>query len=256
MRAVTLAARPGQFGCLSASQRPTASRPRTRIPIPTSPAVQRPPASRRRIRLAKSNVREQSARQSPLHPPPVTLPASLVPVRLSLRFAPSNARRETNASRTSNAPRPLRSGAITMQQSRQPPFNPTGWHACCNHWNAPCHFASDKDQVRIRLLRAVGRRRFSYASSAATRPYRPEEALSKKGVRELLQVGRAARRWQVLVGVRWERLQCRVAAFYFQRVSLPVQWWRAAGCPPAFRPRLPWWQPLVWRWLVLSGWQR
>ena len=50
----------------------------------------------------------------------------------------------------------------------------------------------------------------------------------EKSVREHLQVGRAARRWQSLVGVRWQRWQCRVAAFYFQRVSLPVQFWRAA----------------------------
>ena len=88
------------------------------------------------------------------------------------------------------------------------------------------------------------------------RPYRPENALSIKSVREHFQVGRAARRWQVPVGVRWQRLQCRVAAFYFHRVSLPVQFWRACGCPPQFRPRLPWWQPLFWRWLVLSGWVR
>ena len=27
-----------------------------------------------------------------------------------------------------------------------------------------------------------------------------------------------------------------------------------AACPPALRPRLAWWQPLVWRWLVISGW--
>jgi len=47
----------------------------------------------------------------------------------------------------SSGPRPLRSGAFTMQQSRQPPFNPTGWHACCNHWNAPCHSAPDKGKV-------------------------------------------------------------------------------------------------------------
>ena len=67
---------------------------------------------------------------------------------------------------------------------------------------------------------------------------------------------RAARRWHLLVGVRWQRFQCRVAALYFQRVSLPVQWWVACGRPPQFRPRLPWWQPFVWRWLVLSGWLR
>jgi len=102
----------------------------------------------------------------------------------------------------------------------------------------------------------------SGVSGNPTRPALPRgpTALKKlsqeKSVRELLQVGRAARRWQVLVGVRWQQFQCRVAAFYFQRVSLPVQWWRACGCPPQFRPRLPWWQPLVWRWLRLSGWLR
>ena len=31
---------------------------------------------------------------------------------------------DTNNRRTTNAPRPLRSGAFTMQQSRQPPLNP------------------------------------------------------------------------------------------------------------------------------------
>ena len=75
-------------------------------------------------------------------------------------------------------------------------------------------------------------------------------------LRELLQGGRAARRWQVLVGVRWQRFQCRVARLYFQRVSLPVQFWRACGCPPQWRPRLPWWQPFVFSWLRLSGWLR
>src|SRR5512137_814792 len=84
-----------------------------------------------------------------------------------------------------------------------------------------------------------------------TRPALPRgpTALKKlsqeKSVRELLQVGRAARRWQSLVGVRWQRFQCRVAAFYFHRVTLPVQFWRACGCPTQWRPRLPWWQPLV-----------
>ena len=77
-----------------------------------------------------------------------------------------------------------------------------------------------------------------------------------------LQAGRAARRWQLLVGIigpaqrGWQRLQGRVAAFYFQRVTLPVQFWRACGCPPQFRPHLPWWQPFVFAWLRLSGWQR
>ena len=69
------------------------------------------------------------------------------------------------------------------------------------------------------------------------RPYRPENALSRRSVREHFQVGRAARRWQVLVGVRWQRFQCRVAAFYFHRVTLPVQFWRACGCPVTLKPR-------------------
>ena len=119
-----------------------------------------------------------------------------------------------------------------------------------------CHFAPDKDKVRITTPSG---RRVSWVIlrvQRCPRPYRPENALSIKSVREHFQVGRAARRWQLLVGVRWQRFQCRVAAFYFQRVSLPVQFWRACGCPSQFRPRLPWWQPLVWRWLVLSGWQR
>ena len=59
--------------------------------------------------------------------------------------------------------------------------------------------------------------------------------------------------WFLLVGGRWERFQGRVAGFYFQRVTLPVRFWVACGSPQQFRPRLPWWQPFVWRWLVISG---
>jgi len=59
--------------------------------------------------------------------------------------------------------------------------------------------------------------------------------------------------WFLLVGGRWERFQGRVAGFYFQRVTLPVRFWVACGSPVQFRPRLPWWQPFVWRWLVISG---
>ena len=77
----------GQFGRRSASQRPTASRPRTPVPKPASRHVQRAPASRRRYALTKSNVRAQPARQRPAQPPPVTLAASLVPVRTPHRFA-------------------------------------------------------------------------------------------------------------------------------------------------------------------------
>ena len=67
-------------------------------------------------------------------------------------------------------------------------------------------------------------------------------------------VGRAARRWHLLVGIRWERWQCAFAARYYQRVTLPLQFWHALGCPSSWRPQLPWWQPFVWRYLVLTDW--
>ena len=67
--------------------------------------------------------------------------------------------------------------------------------------------------------------------------------------------GRAARQWHLLVGVRWQRLQSRISGFYFRRVTQPVLFWRACGCM-SVRPSLPWWQPFVWQWLVLTGWSR
>jgi hypothetical protein len=95
------------------------------------------------------------------------------------------------------------------------------------------------------------------AVSRCQRPSLSVCALSRKMVmREHRQRVRAARRWQVLVGVRWQRLQCAVASRYYQRVTLPVQWWVACGRREQFRPQLPWWQPFVYRWLVITGWQR
>ena len=76
-------------------------------------------------------------------------------------------------------------------------------------------------------------------------------------MKQIKKIQWAARRWQVVVCVRWQRLQGRVAGFYFQRVTLPVQFWRACGCPSQFPPpRLPWWQPFVLAWLRLTGWRR
>jgi hypothetical protein len=67
---------------------------------------------------------------------------------------------------------------------------------------------------------------------------------------------RAARRWHILVGVRWQRWQSRVAALYYRRVTLPVQLWVACGQPSQFRPQLPWWQPFVFSYLGITGWAR
>ena len=59
-----------------------------------------------------------------------------------------------------------------------------------------------------------------------------------------------------LVGVYWQRWQSAVAALYSRRVTQPVQFWLACGRPAAFRPSLPWWQPLVYSYLSLTGWVR
>ena len=58
------------------------------------------------------------------------------------------------------------------------------------------------------------------------------------------------------VRIHWLRWQCAVAALYFQRVTLPVQFWVACGRPAGFAPRLPWWQPFVFSYLVTTGWLR
>jgi hypothetical protein len=47
-----------------------------------------------------------------------------------------------------------------------------------------------------------------------------------------------------------------VSGLYFQRVTQPLQWWHALGRPSSWRPQLPWRQPFVWRWLVVTGWLR
>jgi hypothetical protein len=57
----------------------------------------------------------QPARQAPLNPGLSRWLLPLVPHRTRHRFATTNASSETNAHRTTNAPRPLRSGAFTMQ---------------------------------------------------------------------------------------------------------------------------------------------
>ena len=58
------------------------------------------------------------------------------------------------------------------------------------------------------------------------------------------------------IRIHWFRFQSRVAALYSQRVTQPWELWRAFGCPPECMPRIPWWQPFVYRWLVVTGWVR
>ena len=70
------------------------------------------------------------------------------------------------------------------------------------------------------------------------------------------RASRAARRWHLTVGIRWQRWQSAVSGLYYRRVTLPVQLWRSCGQPAAFRPALPWWQPFVFSYLSVTGWLR
>ena len=58
------------------------------------------------------------------------------------------------------------------------------------------------------------------------------------------------------VRAAWLRWQSRVSGLYYRRVTEPVQLWLALGRPAEFRPHLPWWQPLIWRYLSITGWAR
>jgi hypothetical protein len=193
------------------------------------------------------------ARQAPLNPGLSRRLLPLAPHRTPHRFATTPARRETNAGTTTSVPGSLRSGGGRQGACQQPPFPLAAVTHPANR-PPPCHFAPEKTKSDETTPSGCRQSWVFLRVQCCPRPSHAVDALSSKSVREHLQRGWAARRWHPLVGVRWQRFQCRVAAFYFQRVSLPVQWWRAAGCPPQFRPRLPWWQPFVWRWLVLSGW--
>jgi hypothetical protein len=93
-----------------------------------------------------------------------------------LERPPQNQRQQNHE----RPPEPLRSGAFTMQQSRQPPLNPAAGTPAATIGMRPATPLRTKAKSVNGLLRAVGSPGSSYASSAATRPYRPEEALSIK----------------------------------------------------------------------------
>ena len=78
---------------------------------------------------------------------------------------------------------------------------------------------------------------------------------ARAGRRHLRSLGwRLQCRWHCTVGIRWERFQGALAGAYFRRVTVPLQWWHACGEALGMQLRLPWWQPLVWHWLVITGW--
>ena len=133
---------------------------------PNLHAGQRPPASRRRYALTKSNVREHPARQAgACHAGCFARPNSnALPLRAIGRV------KRNQCPPPSHAPGPLRSGAFTMQQSRQPPLNPAAGTPAATIGMRPATSLRTKAKSVNGLLRAVGRRGFSYASSAARVP--------------------------------------------------------------------------------------
>ena len=63
-----------------------------------------------------------------------------------------------------------------------------------------------------------------------------------------------ARRWADTIRISWFRWQSSVARLYSRRVTQPVRLWKALGQPSDCMPRLPWWQSIVYKYLVISGW--
>jgi hypothetical protein len=135
---------------------------------------------------------------------------------------------------------------------------------------ASCHSAASKVSDFGTSRRACGLAPRTSQCSPASHPAVPR-ALTDWVMRARVTSGRAAWRqvssvvrwvrrcvWQFSVwrSIRWERFQGPIAGFYYRRVTEPVGFWRACGCPPEFRPRLPWWQPFVYAWLHGSGWLR
>src|SRR5438874_1040907 len=58
---------------------------------------------------------------------------------------------------------------------------------------------------------------------------------TEKVMKKIKKIEQAASRWwYLLVGIRWQRMQWRIGAFYHQRAAYPWVLWRAAGCPPQF----------------------
>ena len=125
-----------------------------------------------------------------------------------------------------------------------------GCHGCCSVRRAT-HFVKVKYggmTLRDRCVLPTSTSQVLSASHTIFFIFFREKVMKK--IKKIVWESR--RLWRLLVGIRWERFQCRVLALYFQRVTEPVRFWQACGSPLQFRPCLPWWQPLVWRWLVVS----
>jgi hypothetical protein len=132
-----------------------------------SPALDRALAPRRRIRLAGSDLGGAGSAPGPLNPGLSRCLLPLAPRRTPHRFATTNARRETNAHRATNAPRPLRSGGGRRGCVPAAPLFPWRLSRPLLFVRRPATALRTRSKLESRLLRAVGRRGFCYASSSS-----------------------------------------------------------------------------------------
>ena len=110
-----------------------------------------------------------------------------------------------------------------------------GCHVCCSVRRA-IHFVKRKIMVEESFGLAVRRLNPNTTIPPAACSIFLS-AFREKVMKALKKIEQAAWAWQVMVRVRWQRVQCRVAALYYRRVTFPVRMWRACGCPAQFRPR-------------------
>jgi len=123
-----------------------------------------------------------------------------------------------------------------------------------------CRFAATplrpKTTMVVTSLRAIGGWRRAQPSALPASRLPVLCALRKMVMRAQSTVSRAARRWHTLVGVRWLRLQSRIAAAYTQRVTQPVQlWWRSVVRRTGVRSCRGG-KSIVWHYLHITGWVR
>ena len=136
--------------------------------------------------------------------------------------------------------------------SRFPLCHFTGCHACCFPPSA-CHFApgfklvyEHLAEIDVYCLAAI--------RCASKLPVCLFVAAQGMVMSSHFTFSQGARRWAATIRILWFRWQSSVARLYSRRVTQPVRLWKALGQPSDCMPRLPWWQPIVYKYLVITVW--
>ena len=128
---------------------PTSHRFATTNASPETSISPHPTRSRFAPSIRLNQVERPRAVSAPVAPPPSRLSRCLL--RSSQFARPTASRHRTPAPKPTPVEPPTPPERFVRAQSRcssrASPLNPAGWHAYCNHWNAPCHYAPDKDKV-------------------------------------------------------------------------------------------------------------